>query len=189
LHSSPDSKYRSELDGIRALAIISVIGYHAGVPYFSRGFVGVDFFFVLSGYLITSILALEVLSTGYLDLKTFYARRIRRLMPAAFFMLTVCAALYAWFIPPVIGNYHALVRSVMATAFFASNFFFCRQTNGYFDEGMAQFPLLHTWSLSVEEQYYLLWPLLIWGIAKWHIRSTAQHSTAQHSTAQHSTAQ
>lgn len=176
MYSSPDSKYRSELDGIRALAIVSVIAYHAGVPYFSRGFVGVDFFFVISGYLITSILAQEVLFTGCLDLKTFYARRIRRLIPAALFMLTICAALYAWFIPPVLGNYHALVRSVISNAFFASNFFFYRQTSGYFDESMAQFPLLHTWSLSVEEQYYLLWPLMIWGIAKWQAHSTAQHN-------------
>jgi peptidoglycan/LPS O-acetylase OafA/YrhL len=148
--------YRPEIDGLRALAVIAVILYHArlGLP---GGFVGVDVFFVISGYLITSLL-LEDLKKGRLNLLAFWERRIRRLFPAVV-VVTLTTLVAGWFflLP---GDYGDLAQSVFSQMLLSSNFFFWKNTN-YFD-GLADLkPLLHTWSLSVEEQFYLLYPFAL----------------------------
>ena len=149
--------YRREVDGLRAVAVLPVIFYHAGFAGFSGGFVGVDVFFVISGYLITGVLLGE-LRSGSFSFLGFYERRARRILPALFFVVLVSLPL-AWLamLPPDLKLFSASVTAVPA---FASNFFFYR-TSGYFDPSADLNPLLHTWSLAVEEQYYLLYPLLL----------------------------
>jgi peptidoglycan/LPS O-acetylase OafA/YrhL len=150
--------YRRDIDGLRAVAVLAVVLFHAGVPGFSGGFVGVDVFFVLSGFLISSIL-IEDIERDRFSLLNFYNRRIRRIFPALFLMLglTTLAAV-ALLSPQALISYG---RSLAGTGFFASNFIFFLDT-GYFAGNAAQQPLLHTWSLAVEEQYYVLWPLAVW---------------------------
>lgn len=150
-------KYRPEIDGLRALAILPVVLFHAGIKVFSGGFVGVDVFFVISGYLITSIL-LEENSAGIFSLLRFYERRIRRILPALFVMMGVCIP-FAWvlLLPAELQSFS---KSLVAVPLFVSNVFF-RNDGGYFEEASELKPLLHTWSLAVEEQYYLLFPLLL----------------------------
>ena len=143
------------------MAIISVIAYHAGFPGFSGGFVGVDIFFVISGFLITSLLFNEAAATGSLNLGAFYARRVRRLMPAGFVVVAVTLVLGAIFLPPASNEQSSLARTAIAFAYFGSNFYFFKKTGGYFDEPSFGMPLLHTWSLAVEEQYYLIWPMIM----------------------------
>lgn len=149
--------YRAEIDGLRAFAVLPVIFYHAGFALFSGGFVGVDVFFVISGYLITSII-LEEKAQGRFTLAGFYERRARRILPALFFVLLACLP-FAWWLllPHELEDFGA---SLVAVAAFASNFLFWLQTD-YFAATAEQIPLLHTWSLAVEEQYYLVFPLLI----------------------------
>ena len=158
---SAERKYRPDIDGLRAIAIISVIAYHAGFPGFSGGFVGVDIFFVISGFLITSLLFNEAMAAGgRVHLGAFYARRVRRLMPAGLLVVAVTLVLGALFMLPASKEQRSLARSAMAVAFFVSNFFFFKKTGGYSDDPSLGMPLLHTWSLAVEEQYYLIWPLI-----------------------------
>ncbi|ABS63524.1 acyltransferase 3 [Parvibaculum lavamentivorans DS-1] len=152
---SPGLKYRRDIDGLRCIAVLSVVLYHAGVPGITGGFVGVDIFFVISGYLITRILFDEVAEKRF-SLLNFYDRRIRRILPA-YAAAAIAASLAAWFIlpPGEMENYGARLAS---TAAFVSNFYFRMETD-YFAPAAGDNPLLHTWSLSVEEQFYLLWPL------------------------------
>jgi len=154
-------KYRPDIDGLRAIAIISVIFYHAGFPGFPGGFVGVDIFFVISGFLITSLLFNEAVASGRVNLSAFYARRVRRLMPASFVVVAATLLVGAFFLAPASDEQRNLARSAIAFAYFGSNFFFFRTTGGYFDAPSFSLPLLHTWSLAVEEQYYLIWPLIM----------------------------
>jgi peptidoglycan/LPS O-acetylase OafA/YrhL len=150
-------KYRSEIDGLRAIAVIPVLLFHAGFPYLTGGFVGVDVFFVISGFLITSILIKEIDNKNFSILK-FYERRARRILPALFFVL-FCSALIIPFInnsPNVLTNFG---ESILSVVLFVSNIYFWLNT-GYFGETSELSPLLHTWSLAVEEQYYLFFPLL-----------------------------
>jgi len=151
------SNHREELDGIRALAILPVILFHAGFPVFSGGFIGVDVFFVISGYLITSIILTEK-SAGTFSLWRFYERRARRLLPALFLVLYVSIPL-AWvcLLPADFKNFSL---SLIAVTAFASNFLFW-WWSGYFDTASELKPLLHTWSLGVEGQYYLLFPIFL----------------------------
>ncbi len=151
-------KYRSEIDGLRALAVLPVILFHAGFGLFRGGFVGVDVFFVISGYLITGLL-LNDLVQGEFSLGRFYARRARRILPALFcvILLTIPLALL-WMLP---SQYEAYSRSTLAVISFVSNIFFWRES-GYFAAVAGEKPLLHTWSLAVEEQFYLLFPLALW---------------------------
>lgn len=153
--------YRPEIDGLRAIAVLSVILFHAGFETFSGGFVGVDIFFVISGYLITSIILREA-SAGTFTLRHFYERRIRRILPALFFMLLVCLpAAWLWLLPHELNDFG---DSLVAVSLFGSNFLFWQQSD-YFSADAELIPLLHTWTLAVEEQYYLLFPLLF--IALW----------------------
>lgn len=155
-------KYRSEIDGLRALAVLPVILFHAGFTGFSGGYVGVDVFFVISGYLITSILLKGWVSKSF-SLVKFYERRIRRILPALYFVLVVsCLFAWVWLTPREMKDFS---KSVLHTISFSSNFFFNRTTD-YFDKSIDFKPLIHTWSLSVEEQYYMVFPLLL-GLALW----------------------
>lgn len=150
--------YRREIDGLRALAVLPVILFHAGFAWVPGGFVGVDVFFVISGYLITSIIADE-LAAGHFTLAGFYERRARRILPALFLVLLTCLPA-AWYLllPAEMVEFG---NSLMAVATFVSNILFWWQTD-YFAATAEQIPLLHTWSLAVEEQYYLLFPLCLW---------------------------
>jgi len=149
--------YRREIDGLRALAVLPVIFFHAGFQSFSGGFVGVDIFFVISGYLITSIILTEK-SSGRFTLINFYERRARRILPALFVVMLACLPFaWLWLLP---GNLNDFSKSLIFVSIFSSNFLFFNQS-GYFDTAVELKPLLHTWSLAVEEQYYLLFPIFI----------------------------
>lgn len=153
---------RPALDGLRAIAAMLVLLFHAGVPFLSGGYLGVDVFFVLSGFLITSILIIEFRSTGRIRFSSFYARRARRLLPAALLVLLVTAFVYRSVAPPV-----ALLENeggFVAAAVYLSNWLFMAQSQDYFAEVAYPSPVLHYWSLSVEEQFYVLWPALLIGI-------------------------
>ncbi|SDJ84884.1 acyltransferase family protein [Microbulbifer yueqingensis] len=153
-----NSGYRRDIDGLRALAVLPVVFAHAGLPGFSGGYVGVDVFFIISGYLITGILLREI-RQGRFSLADFYERRARRILPALFAVLAACTAL-SWFIlPPDLLEGYA--RSVLATVLFVSNFWFWRSSGDYFGQAAEWEPLLHTWSLAVEEQFYVFFPLLL----------------------------
>ncbi len=151
------SKYRPDIDGLRALAVLSVFAYHLRPSVLPGGFLGVDVFFVISGFLITGIILREnYLST--FSFKHFYARRIKRIFPALFVVLLLSALVGTFLLTP--ENYDNFMRSSRYAAGQLSNFFFSRKVD-YFSQGFAGQPLLHTWSLGVEEQFYLFWPLLI----------------------------
>ncbi len=151
--------YRKDVDGMRAVAVLAVVLYHAGLPGMPGGFTGVDVFFVISGYLITGILVKDH-ARGRFSLWTFYERRIRRIFPALFAVLifTVLAGM-ALLLPP---DLERLGASVLATTGFVSNIWFWSET-GYFASSAESQPLLHTWSLAVEEQFYIVFPLILIG--------------------------
>ncbi len=150
-------KYRSEIDGLRALAVVPVVLFHAGYTWCRGGYVGVDVFFVISGYLISTII-LDDFAKDRFSLLTFYERRAKRILPALVAVLLACVAT-GWFLM-LPAQYAELGQSVAAVALFASNMLFWGQT-GYFAPAAEQNPLLHTWSLAVEEQFYLLFPILL----------------------------
>ena len=149
-------RYRPEIDGLRAVAVIGVVLFHLGLG-FPGGFVGVDVFFVISGYLITGIL-LRQLNEDRFSLVDFWARRIRRIAPAAIVMVIGTLLIGGYLQTP--GRYSELARSAMAHVLMASNCYFTRD-QGYFAEKSDFEPLLHTWSLSVEEQFYFIFPLMM----------------------------
>lgn len=154
--------YREDIDGLRAIAVLAVIFYHAGVGSFSGGYVGVDVFFVISGFLITGIIVRELRENKF-SLAGFYERRVRRIFPAVFaligFVLIASAALYG------AQDYASISRSAAANTIFLSNMLFWRES-GYFEAPSTLKPLLHTWSLSVEEQFYIFFPMLMVLIAR-----------------------
>ena len=150
-------KYRAEIDGLRAVAVVPVILFHAGLALFSGGYVGVDVFFVISGYLITTII-LDEQQTGRFSLAAFYERRARRILPALFVVVFACVP-FAWtLLTP--DELRSFAKSLIGVSTFTSNFHF-HSESGYFDTDAELKPLLHTWSLAVEEQYYILFPLLL----------------------------
>lgn len=150
--------YRADLQGLRAVAVLLVLGYHAGLPFVPGGFVGVDVFFVLSGFLITGIVARELERTGRLSLRGFYARRIARIVPAATVVLLFTAAATVLCLP--ITQWRRVAEEVIGSALYVSNWQFAASTD-YLNAEAAASPLQHFWSLAVEEQYYLLWPALL----------------------------
>jgi len=151
-------KYRPDVDGLRAVAVLPVVLFHAGIAGFDGGFVGVDVFFVISGYVIT-LRMLDDLENGTFSIIDFYERRVRRIFPALFFMMAVTTIVAAvLFLPP---NFEDFSKSAVATALFGSNFYFWR-FSGYFEPGAQLRPLLHTWSLAVEEQYYIFMPIAMY---------------------------
>lgn len=156
----PHFKQIPGIDGLRAVAILSVVLFHAGVPGLPGGYVGVDVFFVISGFLITRLLVSEVIQTGTIDILNFYARRVRRLLPALAVVLVVTIAAGAIVLSPI-GEQQDLAASALATVTFLSNVFFWRTQTGYFAGPADQLPLLHMWTLAVEEQFYIFWPLAI----------------------------
>ena len=155
--------YRREIDGLRALALLPVILFHAGFETFSGGFIGVDVFFVISGYLITTIILAELKQEKF-SIINFYERRARRILPALYLMMLVCIPFAGFWLSP--SGMKDFSQSLVAISVFASNILFSRES-GYFDIAADLKPLLHTWSLAVEEQYYLLFPLFL--IATWKL--------------------
>jgi peptidoglycan/LPS O-acetylase OafA/YrhL len=154
---TPNIAYRPDIDGLRAVSIVSVVLYHFGVPHMGGGFVGVDVFFVISGYLITSLVLAEV-RNGSFSFARFYERRVRRLMP------TFAAMLLATFIAGLVimtpHDFAEFCKSAVYALSVASNLYFSDQ-GGYFSPSLELSPLLHTWSLAVEEQFYIVWPIVI----------------------------
>src|SRR5580704_10816415 len=153
----PTLTYRPDIDGLRAVAVLLVVAFHTGIGKFRGGFVGVDVFFVISGFLISSVILSEI-SAGHFSIAAFYERRIRRIFPALVVMMFVTSFLAAkYFLPSELTDY---AKSLLAATFSVSNFYFWRQS-GYFDAPAALKPLLHTWSLAVEEQFYIVFPLFL----------------------------
>lgn len=162
-------RYRADIDGLRAIAVLPVVFFHAGIAGFTGGFVGVDVFFVISGYLITGIIQDE-LNQGRFSLGGFYERRFRRIIPAlGFVMLLTTIAAWLLFLPAFLEDYG---KSLVAVGTFTSNIYFWKYS-GYFESSALLRPLLHTWSLAVEEQFYIVMPLamllLTWLHRKWRL--------------------
>ena len=155
--------YRKEIDGLRALAVLPVVFFHAGFELFSRGFLGVDIFFVISGYLITSLILREQ-SLGTFSIINFYERRARRIIPALFLIMIVCIPFAIYLMQP--DDLENFGQSLVATTLISNNYLLYL-TSGYWDLASEFKPLLHTWSLGVEEQYYILFPILM--ILAWKI--------------------
>ncbi len=150
--------YRPDIDGLRAIAVLAVVGFHAFPGHFPGGFLGVDIFFVISGYLITSLLLREREASGAIDIGQFYIRRIRRLFPAL--LVVIFATLAAGYALLFAHEFARLARHAWASLFFVENILLATES-GYFDVDAYDKPLLHFWSLAVEEQFYLVWPLLL----------------------------
>ena len=167
-------EYRPDIDGLRAVAILSVVGYHAFPTIVPGGFTGVDVFFVISGYLISTII-LQSVAAGTFSLPGFYARRVRRIFPA---LLLVLAAVFAvgWF-TLLADEYAQLGRHIWTSATFITNFAL-RRESGYFENIAETKPLLHLWSLAIEEQFYLVWPLLLWAAARFRFGPLALIASA-----------
>ncbi len=157
--AAAEACFRPDLEGLRAVAVGLVLLYHARVPGFVGGFVGVDVFFVLSGFLITGLLVRELGGTGRVDLPAFYARRARRLLPAAALALGVTVLASAMLLPPLLVP--DVAADGAAAALYVSNMRFAAQATDYLAADLAPSPLLHFWSLGVEEQFYLAWPALL----------------------------
>jgi peptidoglycan/LPS O-acetylase OafA/YrhL len=154
--------YREDIDWLRAIAVLAVVAFHFEAPAVFGGFVGVDIFFVISGYLITGIIQSEQQS-GAFSFAQFYERRVRRLLPALYAMVALTAIPSLHYL--LTSERAEFFRSVSAVVTFTSNFFFWFQT-GYFDHAAVEKPLLHTWSLAVEEQFYLALPLMLWALSR-----------------------
>lgn len=151
-------KYRSDIDGLRAIAVLSVVGFHAFPNWIRGGFAGVDIFFVISGFLISSIICTG-LDSGHFSFTDFYARRIRRIFPALILIFLACY-LFGW-VALLAEEYKQLGKHIAGGAGFISNFLLWNES-GYFDNAAATKPLLHLWSLGIEEQFYVIWPLMLY---------------------------
>ena len=154
--------FRADIEGLRGIAILFVVAFHAGVWWMAGGFVGVDVFFVLSGYLISGLLAREIAESGDVDLTTFYARRAQRLLPALIVVLMATLAIALFFYAPI--DQRPIASDARAVALHYGNVLFARNAVNY--HASAENPFLHTWSLAVEEQFYIIWPLLFLTVAR-----------------------
>ena len=163
-----ENRFRGDIQGLRGIAVLLVLLFHASVPGFKGGFVGVDIFFVLSGYLITGNLLREVKSTGQIRFKEFYARRIRRLLPASVLVLFTTLIVVAIWFPPLLLPGAAV--DISSAGLYVSNMDFAIRATDYFSNSTIPSPVLHFWSLGVEEQFYLFWPLLV-AFATWKKRN------------------
>jgi peptidoglycan/LPS O-acetylase OafA/YrhL len=162
VRSHKTSNYRPDIDGIRAIAVLSVIAFHAFPSLVPGGFVGVDIFFVISGFLITQIIVAE-LDNGNFRIRNFYSRRIRRIIPSLLIALLV-ALILGWVL--LLPEDFSQFGSVLAgSSVFITNFVLFAQVN-YFDAAAVEKPLLHLWSLSIEEQFYIFWPIILFTIYK-----------------------
>src|SRR4051812_12948913 len=153
--------FRADLEGLRGVAILLVVLFHAGVPALAGGFVGVDVFFVLSGFFITQVLLREYDERGRVDLNAFYGRRALRVVPSLLVVLLATLALVMWLYAPI--DRAPIAKTAQAVALGTGNIAFASGSVNYFNSG--ENPLLHTWSLAVEEQFYFAWPLLLLLIA------------------------
>lgn len=165
--SAASVTYRPDIDGLRAIAVLSVVFFHAELPGFSGGFVGVDVFFVISGYLITSIIRGQLAQGGF-RISDFYDRRIRRIFPALFTVVLACIIVACFWMMPF--DLRGFGSNLAAMAGFASNFYFIK--TGYFDGAADIMPLMHTWSLAVEEQFYIVFPLVFAFLARRGTKAT-----------------
>ena len=156
------STYDAHLDGLRALAVYLVVAFHAGLGSFAGGFVGVDIFFVLSGFLVTRILLRDLTSDGHVNWRRFYSRRVRRILPAAITMLTITAVAYSAVATP--AEMLNSLNGFRSAFLYAANWNFIAQATDYFAADVNANPVLHFWSLAIEEQFYLLWPLVLTGM-------------------------
>jgi len=151
--------FRPDVEGLRAVAVTLVVLYHAGLPFLPGGLIGVDIFFVVSGYLVTSLLTREADVSGEITLVGFYARRARRLLPAATVVVVVVCLTEAILASPLVQ--YRILKDAAATMVYSSNIYFSHMKRSYFFPGVPPSPLIHTWSLAVEEQFYIVWPLIL----------------------------
>ncbi|MFC4313278.1 acyltransferase family protein [Steroidobacter flavus] len=176
--SALEKQFRSDIEGLRAVAVLSVVIFHFGVGALSGGFVGVDVFFVISGYLISGLLLQELERSGSIDLWRFYGRRARRLLPVALLVMSMTLLVGLFVLAPAEQLFAA--KGALASSLYASNFYFMTLLADYFAPESALNPFLHTWSLSVEEQFYLAWPTLL--LVLWRCRPTVRAVASAMST-------
>jgi peptidoglycan/LPS O-acetylase OafA/YrhL len=160
LASTPGAPtHRDDIDGLRAVSVLLVVAFHAGLSSFAGGYVGVDVFFVLSGFLITGLLVAEHERTGRISLREFVARRVRRLLPMASIVIVATLLAGWWLLPPLARD--GLVADARAAVFYVANWRFAGQARAYSDTDVTEGLLVHFWSLAIEEQFYVVWPLLV----------------------------
>ena len=164
-HPQLHPKYRPDIDGLRAIAVLSVVGFHAFPEWISGGFIGVDIFFVISGFLISTII-FENLDKGDFSISDFYSRRIRRIFPALALILFFCYG-FGW-LYLLSDDFALLGKHIAGGAGFSANIVLWNES-GYFNKAADVKPLLHLWSLGIEEQFYLVWPILLWALSKCRI--------------------
>jgi peptidoglycan/LPS O-acetylase OafA/YrhL len=167
--------YRPYLDGLRAVAVYLVVAFHAGLMRWRGGFIGVDVFFVLSGYLVTNLLTRDLVGSGRIGFSRFYSRRVRRLLPAAVVNLAIVAIVFRAIAAPV--DLAAGRASIRAAALYVSNWYFIREAADYFGTAITASPVAQYWSLSVEEQFYVVWPLLVFALFRIGRRARAASFT------------
>ncbi|WP_371685624.1 acyltransferase family protein, partial [Mycobacterium sp. MFM001] len=175
------TEFRQDIEGLRAVAVLAVVLFHAEVPGVGGGYIGVDVFFVISGFLITGLLWREVRSAGTVRLRRFYGARARRLLPASATVGVITAIGAAVLLPPLQAR--TVIGDGIASALYVVNLRFVAQVADYFSPHLPPSPFQHYWSLSVEEQFYLVWPALIIGTA-WLIRLVRRRTRAQATSSQ-----